>query len=179
MNPLFFKESIVDGNDLDLFFHKDYPYNYNPEEFPVVKYSLINCRDINNYKLATYADDNDGVFIDVKVENEKNKFILTDVSGTTITIVCDKVLNQHIKYREEDFVHLIKEILKQRDEATDSNTKSLDILFEVKYFIEEEVISVGKKISEAQWLPEEKKQFLEGQKNILHKILDIINPSNE
>jgi hypothetical protein len=175
MEQLFYLENKVDGKNLNLFFHKDYTYNYNPETYPVVKYTLVNCQNVNNHQFSSFADDNDGISIAVKSENGVSKLILTNVSDTSISIHCESIIKEDIKYREEDFVHLINEILKQRNEALDSNSKSIDLLFELKYFMEQEVIKLDRKKSEAQWLQDEKRQFLEGQKNILLRILEFID----
>lgn len=174
MDPLIFREIKVEGNNLYLIFHKDYPYNYNPEPFPVIKFSLINCQNTNNYNLSSIIDDCDGIWIDIQAENDHTKFIMTDASDIPIIIVCEKVIKEQIEYRNEDLIYLVKQLLMQRDEATDSNTKSLDLIFEVKYFLEKEIIIVERKISEAQRLPQEKKHFLEGQMNIMKKFLEIL-----
>jgi hypothetical protein len=54
---LFYKEHIVSGNNVEIIFHKDYTYIFNEtDSFPVVKFSLINCKNLSDIEFNEFED---------------------------------------------------------------------------------------------------------------------------
>jgi len=78
-------------------------------------------------------------------------------------------------YNKKDYVELIKEILNQRDNNHEQVTKYHSQITELKHFPNRELDITKRKISEARWLPEDKKHFLEAEQNILQKIITTIS----
>ena len=176
MDSLFFKESNLSGKDIELLFHKDFTYFYNPEEFPLVKFTLTNCQNAQGYDFTWLANDNDSVFIEARKENDETTFEITDISDESLAIKCEKVIKEEMKYREEDLVYLINELLKQQEDQSKIVNNVLKSFSELNKYIEKELQVIDRKMKEANWLSLEKQQFLQGQKSMLEKTLEIIEP---
>ena len=174
-DTLIFKNKIIRGNDLDLTFHKDVFWIYNEKPFPVVKYALTNCRNLETIKFDSIDYYNDGLIIDTRREDGLSVFETTDMGDIKVKIICDKIEKEEREYNSNDFVDLIKEILKQRDSEFDTVallTKRSDNL---KQFLNHELDIVTRKINQAHWLTEDKKHFLQGQQEIIKKTLETID----
>ena len=173
-DTLIYKDKLSKGNDLELTFHKDVFWIYNENPFPVVKYTLTNCRDLEKVKFDSIDYYNDGLVIDTRTENGLSVFETTDMGNIKIKITCDKIEKEEREYNSQDFIDLIKEILKQRDneyETVAMLTKRTDNL---KQFLNHELDIVTRKINQADWLTEDKKHFLQGQQESIKKTLEKI-----
>jgi len=172
---LIYKDKIVLGNNVELTFHKDYVWNYNEKPLPVVTFSLTNCHDLKNIQFDFIDEFNDGVIVDIKQENNLSVFETTDMGDYKVKIICDKVVQEEREYNREDFIDLIKEILKQRDhehEITIEFNKRAD---DLKRYLNHESDVVNRKIKQADWLTDDKKHFFKGQQDILKKIIETID----
>jgi hypothetical protein len=174
-DTLIFKAKIVRNNDLELTFHKDVFWMYNEKPLPVVKYTLTNCKDLPAIKFDSIDYYNDGLNIETRQEGNKSVFETTDMGDVKVKIICDKIEKEEREYNSQDFVDLIKEITKQRDSEYDTVallTKRMDSL---KQFLNHELDIVTRKVTQANWLTDDKKHFLLGQQEIIEKILDTID----
>lgn len=174
MNSLFFRESELKGNDIELIFHKDFPYLYNEEDFPVIRFTLKNCESAQSFDFAWLLDDNDGSAIEVYNQNNESVFEVTDSSGESLEIKCEKILKEEIRYREADLYYLISELLKQQETENGTITKLLKNLSQAQGYFEKELEIVDRKLKEADWLSSEKQEFLKGQKSILEKTIELL-----
>jgi len=172
---LIFKDKIIRNNDLELTFHKDVFWIYNEEPLPVVKYILTNCKDLKTMEFDSIDYYNEGFIIETRQENDKTVFEMAEIDDVIIKIICDKVEKEEREYNSQDFVDLIKEILKQRDGEYDNVVRLTKRAEEIKQFLNRELDVATRKLTQADWLTEDKKHFLLGQQEIVKKILDTIN----
>lgn len=171
---LFFKDKIIRGTDLELIFHKDYPWILNEKPLPVVSYILTNCQNLSNIEFDNMDEFYDGIIVNIRQENNHSVFETTDSGEVKIKVVCDKVIKAEREYNREDFMGLIKEVLKQRDNEFDIMKELKQQEEDLKHFMKHELDIAQRKIEQADWLTEDKKHFLEGQQNILKKIIEAI-----
>ncbi len=171
---LIFKDKIIHDNDLELTFHKDVFWIYNEKAYPIVKYTLTDCRNLETIKFDSIDYYNDGLIIDTRQEERVSVFETTDMGGDKIKIICDKIEKEDREYNREDLVYLIKEILKQRDSEFDTAAMLTKRADNLKQFLNHELDIVTRKITQADWLTGDKKHFLQGQQEIIRKILGII-----
>ncbi len=71
------------------------------------------------------------------------------MSDVKIKIVCDKVVKEEREYNSEDFIDLIKEILKQRDSEHDTTTMFSKRADAMKHFLNRELDITDRKIKQA------------------------------
>jgi len=172
---LIYKDKIIRDNDLELTFHKDIFWIYNENPLPVVKFTLTNCKNVESLNFDSIDYYNDGLIIETRQESGLSVFETTDMGGVKVKIICDKIEKEEREYNSQDFVELIKEILKQRDNEFDTAvmlTKGTDNL---KQYLNHELDVITRKITLADWLTEAKKQFLLGQQEMVIKILNKID----
>lgn len=174
-DSLIFKDKIIRGNDLELTFHKDFFWIYNDKPFPIVKYTLTNCRYLEAVKFDSIEYYNDGLIIYTRQEDAVSVFETTDKGDVKIKIICDKIETEEREYNSQDFVDLIKEILKQRDNEYDTVAMLTKRADNLKQFLNHELDIVTRKITQADWLTEYKKHFLQGQQEIIKKTMETID----
>ncbi|MFN7912442.1 MAG: hypothetical protein ACK5QC_11515 [Bacteroidota bacterium] len=174
-DTLIFKDKIIRNNDLELTFHKDAFWNYNEKPLPIVKYTLTNCKDLNSIKLDTIGYYNDGFTIETRQESNKTVFEMTDIDDVKIKIICDKSEKEEREYNKQDFVDLITEILKQRDNEYDAVALLTKRADDLKQFLNHELDVATRKITQANWLTEDKKHFLLGQQEIIRRVLETMD----
>lgn len=172
---LIFKDNIILGNDLELTFHKEPFWIYNEKPNPVVKYTLINCKNLHTIKFDSIDYYNDGLIIEIRQEDRLSFFETTDMGGVKIKIICDKIEKEEREYNSQDFIDLIKEIIKQRDSEHDTVAILAKRANHLKQILNHELDIVTRKITQADWLTEDKKHFLMGQQEIIKKVLDAID----
>ncbi|MFP5042911.1 hypothetical protein [Parasediminibacterium sp. JCM 36343] len=171
---LFFKDKIIHGNDLEIIFHKDFVWIYDDKPMPVVIYSLTNCKDLAKVDF-TYIDvHNDGIIVETRQQNNQSFFETSDMGNVKVTIVCDKIVKREQDYRKEDFIDLLKEFQKQRDDEYETVKMLSDRVEDLKKFLDRELNISERKRNQADWLSEDKKHFLEGQQEILKKVIEVI-----
>lgn len=172
---LFYKEHIICDNNVDIIFHQDYSYIFNETApFPVVKFSLINCRNLSQVTFQDLDYYNDGVNVDIGMENERTFFQTTDIGDVEIKIFCDKVIRQDIEYRQHDLIGIIKSIKKESDDSNERMTMFSNRIEYLKKFLNHDFDVIKRKLEQANWLAVDKKQFFEGQKSIIDKVLYLI-----
>lgn len=172
---VFFKDKLIQNNNLDIFFHKDVPYIYNPETFPVIKFALLNCKNLESKDFNNIDEYNDGVFIEIAQTTTSSIMKIIDVADTPLTIICDRIIREEVEYRNEDFITLIKEITNKLDTADNTNTKLYKLIEDLNKSLKKEMNIIETKFKDAKWLTSEKKQFLEGQKSILLKAMEVLS----
>ena len=175
-DTLIYKDKIIKGNDLELTFHKGAFWIYNDNPFPVVKYTLTNCRDLEKIKFGSIDYYNDGLIIDTRQENGLSVFETTNMWNAKIKLTCDKIEKEEREYNSQDFIDLIKEILKQRDSEYETVAILTQRTDNLKQFLNHELDIVTRKINQAYWLNKYKKHFLQGQQEIIKKTLRKIEP---
>ncbi len=174
METLFFKDSELKGNNIELFFHKDYPYLYNTEEFPVVKFTLTNCQNAQSFDFGWLRDDQDGATIEIVKENSNSIFTITDSSDEFIKITCESVLKEEVKYRKNDLYYLISELVQKQESDNEIIVKVLKTIGELRNHFEKELETIDRKLKEANWLSIETQEFLKGQKSIIEKSMETL-----
>lgn len=171
---LFFKDKLIQGSNVEIVFHKDFTYFYNPETLPVVKYTLLNCEDLASKNFDNIGCDNDGVLVEIREVDSKSIFEATDMGGSVFQIHCQKITSEELDYRKQDFIDLIKELIKQRDDGHETANKHYKHYKEIKTFLEKEVDITERKINEASWLTSDKRKFLEGELTGFRKVLGLM-----
>lgn len=172
--PLFFKRKNIEKNDAELTFYKECPWLYNREPLPVVKYRLLGCRDIQLVEWDSMDVFNDGVLVETIENGEHFIFQTTDLGGYQVQIACAQIIREDGDYSREDLMDLIEEVLKQR-EADEKVTASIrEKTEELRRFLVHELDIVDRKMTQAEWLSQDKKQFLYGQRDILQKVHQLL-----
>jgi hypothetical protein len=79
-NELFFKKKSIVGNDIELIFHRDFTWIHNTDPLPVVRYNLLDCKNIEALDWASFDPDNDGVIVTLIPNGALHVFQTTDMS---------------------------------------------------------------------------------------------------
>jgi hypothetical protein len=174
---LLFKDKIIHGNNVEIIFHKDYTYNYNTEAFPVVKYTLLNCQDLASKNFEDIDYHNDGLFVETREESNHHIFEATDMGGEVFQIICEKIVKEDLEYRKQDYIDLLKEIIKQRDEEYEVTNKYYHQLENLKLFLEKEIDINERKLGQANWLTSDKRKLIEGELSGFRKVLELLTNS--
>jgi hypothetical protein len=172
LDTLIFKDKIIHANDVELIFHKDVFWIYNEEPLPVIKYTLRNCKNLDEIDFTTIDYYNDGLTVEVRQQDNYFVFETTDMGNVKMTVLCDKIEKVEREYSKSDYVYLIKEFIRQRDEAYENVTilnKQIDSL---KQFLSHELDIINRKINQAIWLTDDKKNFLEGRQEVIRIVIE-------
>jgi hypothetical protein len=170
-----FKSKLIKGNNVELTFCKDYVWNYSELPFPVTTYTLTNCKNLNSVDFKSIDYRNDGVIVEIIKENNYTVLKTTDMGNTKVRIVCEKVVKEEREYNREDLIDIIKEINKSRDGEHELLAESIKRLKDLKHFLTRELDITERKITQAEWITEDKKHFLEGERNALQGTIETIN----
>ncbi len=171
---LIFKDKKVTGDDLEITFHIDFPYNYNEAEFPVVCFKLTNCKHLDKVDFKELDYYNDGITVDLKKNGSSEIFTATDMGGITVTIECEKIDSQKREYGKTDLIEIIKNLQSRLDDYHDRENKLVKQREEIKTYLTKEIETTGIKLTQADWLTEQKKQFLNGHLTTLRKMIELI-----
>ena len=169
---LIFKDKIIRDKEVELTFHKDVYWIYNDDPKPVIKFTLKNCRSLDKIDFSSLDYYNDGLTIEVKKFDNHFVFETTDMGNIKTTILCDKIEKEELEYSSDDYIYLIKELTKQKDEADNSLTNLIEQIDDLKHFLHHENDIIDRKIEQASWLTDVKKHFLEGRQDVIKTILD-------
>ena len=173
---LFYKDHTISGDNAEIIFHKDYPYLFNEtDSFPIVKFSLIDCKNLAEIDFVDIDYYNDGISIEINEVNEQTIFNLIDVGNIETIILCDKVLREDLEYRQSDLINIIKSVKKESFEnykIIETSNSRLDAL---KKLLTRDLDIIQRKLKQADWLTGNKKQFLEGQQNVIYQVLQFID----
>lgn len=178
-DTLIFKDKLIRDKDVELIFHKDVFWIYNDEPKPVVKFTLKNCRNIDEIDFSSIDYYNDGLTIEIKELDNHFIFETTDMGNIKMTALCDKIEKEELEYSSNDYIYLIKEFTNQRDEAHNSLTTLNERIDSLKHFLHHENDIIDRKIQQASWLTDDKKHFLEGRQDIIKTILDRLNEKKD
>ena len=178
-DTLIFKDKLIRDKDVELTFHKDVFWIYNDELSPVIKYTLKNCRNIDEIDFTSIDYYNDGLTIEIKELDNHFVFETTDMGNIKMTALCDKIEKEELEYSSNDYIYLIKEFTKQRDEAYNSLNIINERIDSLKHFLHHENDIIDRKTEQASWLMDDKKHFLEGRQDIIKIILDRLNEKRE
>ena len=91
----------------------------------------------------------------------------------------DKIEKEELEYSSNDYIYLIKEFTKQRDEAHNRLINLNELIDSLKHFLHHENDIIDRKIQQASWLTDDKKHLLEGRQNIIKTILDRLNEKKD
>jgi len=172
---LFYKEHSIDGNDIAIIFHKEPSYIFNESTLnPIVKFTLTNCRHLTDITFDNIDYYNDGLNIDVANENGLTAFRLIDTNGSGTKIFCDKAVREDLKYRQTDLVDFIKSAKKEIDEDYEKIVMLNNKIDCLTNSLKHDLDIIDRKLAQANWLTNDKKQFLEGQKNIIQNVLQLL-----
>lgn len=171
---LIFKDKKITGDDLEIIFHKDFTYIYNESEFPVVCYKLTKCKHLDKVDFDNIDHYNDGVTIDIKKNGSGTTFTTTDMGGVAMTIECEKVDSEKREYEKRDLIDIIKDLQRQVDDYHDRENKHSRQRGEIKSYLTKEIETTNIKLTQADWLTKEKKQFLNGHLTTLRKMIELI-----
>ena len=175
---LFYKEHNIDGNDITVIFHKDVKYILNElTRNPVVRFTLTNCHDVADIKFDNIDYYNDGVIVDIYKEGELTFFRASDMSSIETKILCDKVIREDLEYRQIDLIDIIKSIKKESDNNNDTVVTLHDRINALANSLKHDLNIIDRKLAEANWLNNDKKEFLEGQKYVIQNVLQFIDKS--
>ena len=173
---LFYKEHSVHNNDLEIVFHRDVTYIFNETiSFPVVKFTLENCNNLLDIQFDNIDYYNDGITVDIVKEIVQSIFRMSDMGGIETKIFCDKIIEEDLEYRKSDLVDLIKATKKESDENDKRANVFNNRILSLTTTLEHDLVIIQRKLEQANWLTTEKKQFLEGQKSIIHHVLEFID----
>lgn len=171
---LYFKDKVIQGDNVEIVFHKEFTYFYNSETVPIVKYTLLNCVDLASKNFGDIDCYNDGVFVETIAVDSRFVFEATDIGGRLFQIVCQKIICEELEYRKQDYIDLIKELIRQRDDEHETANKQYQRYENMKAFLEKEIDITDRKISQASWLSSDKKKFLEGELTTYRKVLELL-----
>ena len=171
---LFFKDKVIQGRNVEIVFHKDVTYIFNAETFPIVKYTLFNCEDLASKNFEGIDFYNDGVFVEIKKDGSNTVFETTDMGGQVFQIVCQKFKKESLEYRKQDYIDLIRELMKQRDNEYEMSKKHHHHFENIKTFLQKEIDINERKIGQADWLTPDKRKFFEGELNAFRKVLELM-----
>jgi hypothetical protein len=171
-DTLIFKDKIIRDKDVELIFHKDVFWIYNEDPHPVIKYTLKNCKNLDEIDFTSIDYYNDGLVIEVKEEDNYFVFETTDMGNRKTTTFCDKIEKEELEYSSNDYIYLIKEFTKQRDEANDNVTILNKRIDSLKQFLNHELDIINRKNNQAIWLTGDKKNFLEGRQNVIETVIE-------
>jgi hypothetical protein len=174
---LHYKAKAIHGNDIVLTFHKDYPWIFNEDPFPIIEYTLKNCNNLSDIDLDNIDFYNDGVVIEIMQLNNSSVFVSTDMGNIKGEIECEKILKEEREYNRQDLIDLLKEIIKQRNIEYETTIVLNNQVIELKHFLNQELNIVNRKLNDATWLSKGKKRFLEGEINVLQKVILAIDSS--
>lgn len=172
---LYLKDSKTEGENIELYFHKEYTHIFNPEEFPVTRIRLIKCKSLRDFDPREIDHYNDGVTADVASRGGVNIFTTTDMGGRTVVVECEKVEIMELVYSNDDLRHIISELKVQLDLNYSALQQKNDILNNTELFIKREIDNVSRKLHEAGWLTEKKVKYLEGQILAYNEVLSRLN----
>jgi hypothetical protein len=176
---LIFKDKKITGDDLEIIFHKDFTYMYNETEFPVVCYKLAKCKHVDKIDFDNIDHYNDGVTIDIKKNSSGTIFTTTDIGGVTVTIECERIECEKREYEKRDLIDIIKNLQGLVNHYHDRQNKFFRQTEEVKSYLTKEIETTHIKLTQADWLTEPKKQFLNGQLITLRKMVELIERSEK
>jgi len=172
---LFYKDHFIEDDHLNIVFHKDYTYLYNDTTpSPVVQFTLRNCSHLSDIPFDNIDHYNDGVIAEIDTENGKTVFRTTDMGGVEVRIVCDEVIRQDGAYRQRDLIDIIKSTKQESDDNDHRATVYGNRIDDLKKLLNHDLVVINTKLEQANWLKIERRQFLEGQKFVIEKILDLI-----
>jgi hypothetical protein len=171
-DELFFKSKEITGANIELIFHRDYPWIFNASIFPVVKYTLLNCQNIESLDWESLDIHHDGVVISTNNLGDLYIFHTTDIGGREFEVTCERVIREERNYDVEDLTDLINEISSQHDGETAFFKRLQSKIEDVRLCLEKELDTNNRKLGQADWLSEEKKQFLKGQNSIIEVVLN-------
>lgn len=169
---LIFKDKLIRDKDVELIFHKDAFWIYNEDPKPVIKYTLINCRNLDEIDFGSIDYYNDGLTIEIKQVDNHFVFETKDIGASKTTIFCNKIEKEELDYSSNDYIYLIKEFTKQRDKADNSLAALNERIDSIKKFLYHELDIINRKINQADWFTDDKKNFLEGRQDIIKTIID-------
>lgn len=138
-------------------------YIHNAEPLPVVKYKLLDCQNIEALDWTLLDPHNDGVIVTLIPNGSRQIFQTADMSGIQFEIKCEKVIQENNAYSPEDLTDLLKENERQLDSYAILVKRLNDKVKGISNFLEKELDSNLRKLKGANWLTEDKKQFLHGQ----------------
>jgi hypothetical protein len=171
---LIFKDKKITGDDLEITFHKDFTYIYNETEFPVVYYKLTKCKHVDKVDFDNMDHYNDGVTIDIKKNGSGTTFTTTDMGGITVTIECEKIDCEKREYEKRDLIDIIKNLQGQVGDYHDRQNKFIKQREEIKSYLTKEIETTDIKLTQADWLTEQKKRFLNEHLTTLRKMIELI-----
>ncbi|MGB3007474.1 MAG: hypothetical protein WBC06_13245 [Chitinophagaceae bacterium] len=178
-DTLIFKDKIIRDKDVELIFHKDAFWIYNDDPHPVIKFTLKNCKNLDKIDFSSIDYYNDGLTIEIKQIDNHFVFETTDIGNIKMTAYCDKIEKEELEYSNNDYIYLIKEFTKQRDEAYNSLTTLNERIDSLRLFLYHEDDVINRKINQASWLTDDKKHFLDGRQEIIKIIIDKLNQKKD
>ena len=117
---------------------------------------------------------NDGLFVETYEKSSHHIFETTDMGGEVFQIMCEKIVKEDLEYRKQDYIDLLKEIIKQRDEEYDVTNKYYHQFENLKLFLEKEIDITERKLSQANWLTSDKRKFIEGELSGFRKVFELL-----
>lgn len=169
---LILKEKRISDKDVVFTFHKDVYWLFNEDPCPVVIYTLKNCRNLNEIDLSSIDFYNDGIVLEIKQDGQDFVLEMTDLGNRKTAIFCDKIDMEEQEYSSTDYIYLLKEFARQRDESTNDFNNLNKRIEGLNQFLNHELESINRKINEAAWLKEDKKRFLEGRLDAIKTMIE-------
>ena len=171
-DTLIFKDKTIRDKDVELIFHKGVFWIYNEDPLPVIKYTLKNCKNLNDIDFTSIDYYNDRLVIEIKQEDNHFVFETTDMGNSKTIAFCDKIEKEELEYSSNDYIYLIKEFTKHRDEAYDNVTTLNKLIDSLKQFLNHELDIINRKIDQAIWLTSDKKSFLKGRQDVIKNVIE-------
>ncbi|MCW7482565.1 hypothetical protein [Leptospira kanakyensis] len=174
MKIYFYKDKLINQNDLELIFYKDEPWIFNEEQFPITVFKLINCDNPNTIKFEEIDYYKDGVIIEIKKNNLYENLEIIDMGGILTTIKCNKIIQTEREYNRIELFDLIKNLQLQTENHLNELNSYHKQNEKLNSFINHNLDITSRKLTQAIWLTKDKKSFLQGQKEIFLKLLKFI-----
>ncbi|HXB91335.1 MAG TPA: hypothetical protein VNU72_03565 [Puia sp.] len=173
-NELFLKNREIIGNEIELIFHRDYTWIHSTEPLPVVKYRLVGCKNMEALDWALLDLYNDGVVVTSIPNGSLYLFQTTDMGGVKFEIQCERIIQEESAYSTDDLTEFLKDAKRQLDNEAIFVNRLQETINALSHFLEKELEINNRKLDQADWLTEAKKQFLHGQNMIIEHLLDQI-----
>ncbi len=135
-DALFFKKKQITEAEVELTFHRDYTWIYNPAPFPVVKYLLIGCKNIEALNWDSMDTHLDGVIIALIDNGDHSIFQTTDRGGNQFEVKCERLVEEEKAYETEDLTDLLKEANRQLDNETTLVNRLQEMINALCHFLE-------------------------------------------
>lgn len=173
-NEIFFKKKQITNNDVELIFHRNYTWIYDTGPSPVVRYILLGCKNLEELDWKFLDISGDGITISTIRQGSHYILQMTDVAGDQFKVKCKRIIHEDKTYDNDDLTDLLKEANRKLDDDAVLISKLRDKIERICHYLEKELNGNVQRLKQADWLVNEKKQFLQRQNTLIQNVLSQI-----